>query len=90
MGVWVSAGDIKKRGAPRRSMPIFLTLSQANARRLQDVAGGDEARVNFLTSALGQQLVGRPGLTPTQQDLLQVCPQLECTAGTRSAVGSCS
>jgi len=74
---WVSAGDIKKRGAPRRSMPIFFTLSQANARRLQDVAGGDEARVNFLTTALGQQLVGRPGLTPTQQNLLQVCPQLD-------------
>jgi len=58
-------------------MPIFFTLSQANARRLQDVAGGDEARVNFLTTALGQQLVGRPGLTPTQQKLLQVCPQLD-------------
>ena len=88
MGVWVSAGDIKKRGAPRRSMPIFFTLSQANARRLQDVAGGDEARVNFLTTALGQQLVGRPGLTPTQQDLLQVCPQLATVQATLLAVGS--
>ncbi|KAL0034074.1 hypothetical protein WJX79_007286 [Trebouxia sp. C0005] len=67
----LDVGDIKKRGAPRRSMPIFFTLSHANAQRLQDVAGGDEARVNFLTTALGQQLVGRPGLTPTQQDLLQ-------------------
>ena len=69
----VIAGDIKKRGAPRRSMPIFFTLSQANAQRLQDVTGGDEARVNFLTIALGQQLVGRAGLTSAQQDLLQVC-----------------
>ncbi len=53
-------------------MPIFFTLSQDNAQRLQDVTGGDEARVNFLTTALGQQLVGRAGLTPAQQDLLQV------------------
>ena len=57
-------------------MPIFFTLSQANAQRLQDVAGGDEARVNFLTSALGLQLVGRAGLTPAQQDLLKVSTTL--------------
>ena len=53
-------------------MPIFFTLSQANAQKLQDVAGGDEARVNFLTTALGLQLVGRAGLNAAQQDLLKV------------------
>ena len=57
-------GSIKGRGAPRRSMPVFFTLSQANARRMQDMPGGDEARVNFLTTALGLQMVGRAGLTP--------------------------
>ena len=53
-------------------MPVFLTLSQANAQRLQDMPGGDEARVNFLTTVLGLQLVGRAGLTPSQQSLVQV------------------
>ena len=65
-------GSIKGRGAPRRSMPVFFTLSQANARRMQDMPGGDEARVNFLTTALGLQLVGRAGLTPLQQSLVKV------------------
>ena len=68
----VCAGSIKGRGAPRRSMPVFLTLSQANAQRLQDMPGGDEARVNFLTTVVGLQLVGRAGLTPSQQSLVQV------------------
>ena len=68
----LSAGSIKGRGAPRRSMPVFFTLSQANARRMQDMPGGDEARVNFLTTALGLQLVGRAGLTPLQQSLVKV------------------
>lgn len=53
-------------------MPVFFTLSQANARRMQDMSGGDEARVNFLTTALGLQLVGRAGLTPLQQSLVKV------------------
>ena len=34
--------------------------------------GGDEARVNFLTTTLGLQLVGRAGLTPLQQSLVKV------------------
>ena len=34
--------------------------------------GGDEARVNFLTTALGLQLVGRAGLTASQQALVKV------------------
>ena len=36
------------------------------------MSGGDEARVNFLTTALGLQLVGRAGLTPLQQSLVKV------------------
>ena len=69
---WGCVGSFKGRGAPRRSMPVFFTLSQANARRMQDMSGGDEARVNFLTTALGLQLVGRAGLTPLQQSLVKV------------------
>ena len=53
-------------------MPVFLSLSRGNAQRLQDLLGGDEARVNFLTSALGLQMVGRAGLTPPQKALVKV------------------
>ena len=73
---WFHAGSIKGRGAPRRSMPVFFTLSQVNAQRMQDMPGGDEARVNFLTTALGLQLVGRAGLTPSQQSLVKVSSRL--------------
>lgn len=57
-------------------MPVFFTLSQVNAQRMQDMPGGDEARVNFLTTVLGLQLVGRAGLTPSQQALVKVRWQL--------------
>ena len=62
-------------------MPIFLSLSKANAQRLQDLPGGDEARVNFLTSALGLQLVGRAGLTPAQKALIQVQDSTQAAEG---------
>ena len=70
--VCLAAGSIRGRGAPRRSMPIFLSLSRANAQRLQDLPGGDEARVNFLATALGLQMVGRAGLTSPQKALVKV------------------
>ena len=53
-------------------MPIFLSLSRANAQRLQDLPGGYEARVNFLATALGLQMVGRAGLTNSQKALVKV------------------
>ena len=65
-------GSIRGRGAPRRSMPIFLSLTRANAQRLQDLPGGDEARVNFLSTGLGLQMVGRAGLTSPQKALVKV------------------
>ena len=42
-------------------MPIYLTLRTADAMRLQDLPGGDGARVAFLTS-LGVQMVRRLGV----------------------------
>ena len=47
---------MKGKGGLRRSMPIYLTLRTADAMRLQDLPGGDGARVAFLTS-LGVQMV---------------------------------
>ena len=47
---------MKGKGGLRRSMPLYLTLRTADAMRLQDLPGGDGARVAFLTS-LGVQRV---------------------------------
>ena len=60
---------MKGKGGLRRSMPIYLTLRTADAMRLQDLPGGDGARVAFLTS-LGVQMVRCFGFGAWWQSLL--------------------
>ena len=50
-------------------MPIYLTLRTADAMRLQDLPGGDGARVAFLTS-LGVQMVRCFGFGAWWQSIL--------------------
>lgn len=50
-------GDM--RGGPRTRAPIFLVVPRDAVDVLQDMRGGDEARIGHLLGLPGLQLVGR-------------------------------
>lgn len=60
------------RGAGRGEHPtIFTLLPRSHIELVQDVRGGNEARLALLTGELGVKLVGQP-LSQQAEQLLQV------------------